>query len=85
MSFTARAKKQKGEIKMNKATVHKPMRRLASIRRKKGLTQGDLAYRIGVRQMTIYYYEAGVREPNARTIRKISTALGVSVDEILEE
>jgi transcriptional regulator with XRE-family HTH domain len=38
-----------------------------------------------MRQMTIYYYEAGVREPNAKTIRKISTALGVPVDDILEE
>lgn len=70
---------------MNKAAHAKPMRKLAKLRKEKGLTQGDLAYAIGVRLMTIYYYEAGVREPNVKTLRKLSTALSVKVDDILED
>lgn len=70
---------------MNKAAHAKPMRKLAKLRKEKGFTQGDLAYMVGVRAMTIYYYEAGVREPNNKTLRKLATALSVKVDDILED
>ncbi len=86
MGFTAAERQMIGEKRpMNKSAHAKPMRKLARIRKGKGFTQGELAYAIGMRPMTVYYYEAGVREPNAKTLRKISTALGVRVDDILED
>lgn len=52
-------------------------------REQKGLSQKDVAEKIGVAKSTYSLYESGNREPNVQTIKKISDVLGVSADELL--
>ena len=57
--------------------------RIATIRKGKGLTQADLAERIGISRLLISDYERGKVRIYADIIAKISTALGVSLDTLL--
>jgi transcriptional regulator with XRE-family HTH domain len=57
--------------------------RLASLRKKKGLTQQALAERVGVHVMQIYRYESGTSQPTLDVIRKLAVELGVTADEIV--
>jgi transcriptional regulator with XRE-family HTH domain len=59
---------------------------LRSIRKRRGLTQADLAARTGVSEFTISEIEAGKR-PNARpsTLRKLAKGLGVTVADLYGE
>ena len=52
-------------------------------REQKGLSQKDVAEKIGVAKSTYSLYESGNREPNVQTIKKIANALDVSADELL--
>ena len=52
-------------------------------REQKGLSQKDVAEKIGVAKSTYSLYESGNREPNVQTIKKIADVLGVSADELL--
>ena len=52
-------------------------------RERKGISQKDLAERIGVAKSTYSLYESGNREPNVQTIKKIADILNVSADELL--
>lgn len=52
-------------------------------RERKGLSQKEVADRIGVAKSTYSLYESGNREPNVQTIKKISDALNVSADDLL--
>lgn len=52
-------------------------------REQKGLSQKDVAEKIGVAKSTYSLYESGSREPNVQTIKKIADVLGVSADELL--
>lgn len=52
-------------------------------REQKGLSQKDVAERIGVAKSTYSLYESGNREPNVQTIKKIADVLDVSADELL--
>lgn len=45
-----------------------------------GISQVEMANRLGVAKSTYSMYESGKREPNIQTIRKIADILGVSVD-----
>lgn len=54
--------------------------RLIMLREKAGLTQEELASRIGVTQSSIAYYESGKREPSTKTAIKIARYFGVSVE-----
>lgn len=56
---------------------------LKNARLKKGLSQKDVAEKIGVAKSTYSLYESGSREPNVQTIKKISDVLGVSADDLL--
>lgn len=58
---------------------------LKEIRTKKGMTQGELANSCGISRQRITNYEIGIREPNLDTLKKIATALEVTVDELLKE
>lgn len=51
-------------------------------REQKGLSQKDVAEKIGVAKSTYSLYESGNREPNVQTIKKIANALDVSADEL---
>ncbi len=54
--------------------------RIAETRRGLGLTQADLADRLGTAQSTLARWESGVREPSRAVVRKLAAALGVSAD-----
>lgn len=57
--------------------------RLASLRKKKGLTQQTLADRVGVHVMQIYRYESGTSQPTLDVIRKLAVELGATADELV--
>lgn len=56
---------------------------LRSAREHKGLSQKEVAERIGVAKSTYSLYESGNREPNVQTIKKISDVLNISADKLL--
>ena len=56
---------------------------LRNARIKTGLSQKDVAEKIGVAKSTYSLYESGKREPNVDTIKKLSYVLSVSADLLL--
>lgn len=56
---------------------------LAALRKQHGLTQQQLAGRIGIHVVQLRRYEAGSSQPTLDVIRKIVTALQVSADMLL--
>ena len=58
-------------------------RRLAQLRRAKGLTQTELGKKVGVSQRVITYYERDAEHPPTHLLIPIAKALKVSVDELL--
>lgn len=56
---------------------------LQAARERKGMTQKEVAEKIGVAKSTYSLYESGNREPNVQTIKRISDLLGASADELL--
>ena len=56
---------------------------IKKLRRAKGWTQRELADAVGLAMDTISRYERGDREPRASDIKKLSAALGVKEDELL--
>lgn len=57
--------------------------RLARIRRERGITQAELAARLGLAQPNVSDYERGVLRLNADLILKLTQILKVSSDELL--
>lgn len=53
-------------------------RRIAEARRKAGLTQADLADRLGLAQSTLARWESGAREPARAAVKRLAAALGVT-------
>ena len=43
-----------------------------------GITQAELAHRLGVTPQAVSQYERGIKKPKIETIEKIADALGVS-------
>lgn len=56
---------------------------LQSVRKQKGLTQEQLAQKIGVKRVTISRYENGTVEPGATALLRLCKALAVSADVLL--
>ncbi|SMC02074.1 SOS-response transcriptional repressor LexA (RecA-mediated autopeptidase) [Sulfobacillus thermosulfidooxidans DSM 9293] len=56
--------------------------KLQAIRKRLGLSQTDLAKMIGTTQNNISRYEQGLRRPSFDTLKRISDALNVSMDEL---
>lgn len=54
--------------------------RLQKLREKAGLTQGEVAKRIGVARPTYANYESGKREPDFDNIKKLADLFDVTVD-----
>ncbi|HMN15693.1 MAG TPA: helix-turn-helix domain-containing protein, partial [Bellilinea sp.] len=65
-----------------KATANPP-NRIAELREKRGLTQDQLAQRVGTTNQTISRLERGIRRLNDVWIRGIADALGVDWTEIM--
>jgi len=53
---------------------------LQQIRQAKGLSQGDLAKRTGLKPAAISHFETGQRKPSFDNLIKLAEALGVSMD-----
>ena len=56
---------------------------LVLLRKKKGLSQDELAFAIGVSRQTIYTWEAGLNYPNIVMVKKIADVLEVTTDDLL--
>ncbi|MCD7716911.1 MAG: helix-turn-helix domain-containing protein [Lachnospiraceae bacterium] len=57
--------------------------RIKKERKKAGLTQQQLAKRMGTTQQNIAQYESGTREPKLNTLNKIAASLSIPVDRLL--
>lgn len=58
------------------------MKTIKELRIAAGLTQLELAVRVGVTPSAVYNWERGKNEPSATNLRDIAQALGVDMDEI---
>lgn len=68
-----------GGVKMNKSTEIF-ISRLDQARKEKGLTQRELANRVGVTEVSMSRYINGARVPSGPIVVNIAKALGISVD-----
>lgn len=59
--------------------------RIRIMRKSLGLTQADLAKKIGVTKQAITTYETGIREPSFKNLIKLSRVLNVTTDWLLGE
>lgn len=53
-------------------------------RRQAGLTQADLADKVGAKQYAIAKYEKGMHNPTPEALAKIAHALGIAVGDLYE-
>ena len=58
-------------------------RKLREARQKAGLSQAELARRVGVSQGLIWAIERGTKRPSIEVLAKIASELSLSLDEIL--
>ncbi len=58
------------------------MKTIRDLREAAGLTQLELAVRVGVTPSAVYNWERGRNEPKATQLRALSRALGVPMDDI---
>ena len=58
--------------------------KLKELRRKQGITQAELASKIGVVESAISLYESGKREPDISTLIKIAKCLNTTVDCLID-
>lgn len=58
--------------------------KIQSLRKEKGLTQKELAQRLGVSASMVGQYETNIRKPKLETLEKFSEALNVSITEIID-
>lgn len=56
---------------------------IKELRTENGLTQAELAEKIGVSQGAVYFWEKGINEPTAGYLIKMAELFGVSLDELL--
>ena len=60
-----------------------PMLNLKIMRIRRGMTQIDLAKKIGKSSNTIYFYESGRSAPRTETLERIAKALECDVKDII--
>ena len=58
--------------------------RLKKLRQEKGMSQGDIARKLGVHRCYISGIERGVRNPTVKNVERIAEALGVSPHMLLQ-
>lgn len=59
--------------------------RISTSREARGWTQDQLAEAAGIHRVTLAKYESGKVEPGSKTLARISSALGVSMDYLTKE
>ena len=59
-------------------------KKVREIRRKKKLSQGDIAMILGVHRSYISGLERGVRNPSLATVQKVAKALKVNAKDLVE-
>lgn len=57
--------------------------KLKAARKAAGLSQADLAEKVGCHQKDISRWESGLHEPGALTLKKMAQALGCSMDDLV--
>ena len=57
--------------------------KLATIRKEKNMTQTEVAEKCNLKLPAYNHYETGRREPNLETLKKLASALEVTVDELI--
>lgn len=84
-TMTASAETALTIFAMTKSATHEDSlgRRIARARKARGLTQVELATRIGTIQAVVSDYESDRRRLHAETIVRVAQALSVSADELL--
>lgn len=58
---------------------------LARLRMDRGLTQGQLAEKVGCYPKDISRWETGERTPSTKSLLKLASALGCSLDELFSK
>ena len=71
------------QIAMKERTLEGFGERLAEIRQSRGLTQADLAEKVGVSQRVIAYYEHAEAQPPGALLVDLAKTLQVSADHLL--
>jgi transcriptional regulator with XRE-family HTH domain len=66
------------------STGGEEMKTLQELRKKAGLTQLEMAKKVGVERSTIARWEIDGFVPRPKTLLKVAKILGVSADEILQ-
>ena len=61
------------------------MNRIKKLRKEAGLTQAQLASKIGVNAVTLSRYETGDRNPKVDKLVKMSKVFGVKLEYLLSE
>lgn len=64
-------------------SVKKPMKNLKKLRENKGLSQMQLALKLGLNQNTISRYENGEREADYQTLIMLADFFDVSIDYLI--
>ena len=54
------------------------------LRSKAGLTQGEMAEKLGVSNKAVSKWENGKAKPTTNTLRKMAALFGISIDELLK-
>ncbi len=60
------------------------MLRLTEMRKKRNMTQAELARAVGIAQSSVSTLESGETEPAFRTLIKLAKALNCSLDELVD-
>ena len=61
----------------------KPTTKLETLRKSKGITQSDLADKIGAYQKDISRWETGARTPDIESLKKLAVALDCKIDDLV--
>lgn len=59
-------------------------KRLQDLRKQKGLSQEELAAKIGLDRVSVGYIEQGIRTPKLRTLFTMAAALEVSLEDLFK-
>ena len=72
------------KIKPVKENLSEFAKRIKALRLQKGISQGEIAKKIGIHKINYGRYERGESQPSAETLTKLADVLNVSTDYLLE-